>query len=172
LEAIVIHEYNGKLPDTSLAAFIAWNAEINGDVTLGEESSIWYGSTLRGDIEPIIVGKGSNIQDNSVLHTRKGAATIVGDYVTGGHGIILHSCTIGHCCLIGMGAIVLNRAEIGDESIVGAGSLVTEGKKFPPRSVIVGSPARVVRSVTDEEIAEIRATAERYIKKANEHSVI
>jgi carbonic anhydrase/acetyltransferase-like protein (isoleucine patch superfamily) len=116
------------------------------------------------------VGKGTNIQDNSVLHTKKGTPTIVGDYVTGGHGIILHSCTIGNMCLIGMGAIVLNRAEIGNESIVGAGSLVTEGKKFPPRSVIVGSPARVVRSITDEEVESIKETAERYIKKAEEHS--
>ena len=166
----MIHAYKGILPETSQAAFIAWNAEINGDVTLGKDSSVWYGSTIRGDIEPIVVGRGTNIQDNSVLHTKKGAPTIVGDYVTGGHGIILHSCNIGHRCLIGMGAIVLNRAEIGEDSIVGAGSLVTEGKKFPPGSVIVGSPARVVRSVTDEEMEEIKATAERYIQKAKEHS--
>jgi carbonic anhydrase/acetyltransferase-like protein (isoleucine patch superfamily) len=166
----VIRAYNGIEPNVSAAAFIAWNAEVNGDVTLGEDSSIWYGSTVRGDIEPIVVGRGTNIQDNSVLHTKKGAATIVGDWVTGGHNIILHSCTIGSLCLIGMGAIVLNFAEIGDECIIGAGSLVTERKKFPPRSVIVGSPARVIRKVTDEEVAELKATAERYIRKAQEHN--
>ena len=158
----MIGNFQGKKPDTGKASFIAWNADVSGDVSLGIESSVWFSATIRGDIAPIKIGNVSNIQDNAVCHVSVGVPLTVGDYVTVGHSAILHACTIGDHCLIGMGAIVLDRAEIGDHSIVAAGALVTGGKKFPPRSMIMGSPARCVRELTDEEVNNLDASAERY----------
>jgi carbonic anhydrase/acetyltransferase-like protein (isoleucine patch superfamily) len=165
----LVHSFEGKTPDFSRAAFIAWNAEVNGNILLKENSSIWYNATLRGDIEAIILGKNSNVQDNAVLHTEKGAPCIIGDNVTIGHSAIVHGAEVGDHCLIGMGAILLNRCKIGNESIVGAGALVTEGKEFPPRSLIIGSPAKAVREVRQEELEQIQANAKRYINRAQAH---
>ncbi len=164
----MIYKYKEKNPDTDKAVFIAESADIIGDVTLGKNSNIWFNSTLRGDIAPVIVGENSNIQDNSILHVNHETPCIVGDNVTVGHGVILHGTRIGNGCLIGMGAILLNDSEIGEESVVGAGALVTEGKKFPPRSLIIGSPARRVREITDEEITKMKENIIEYINLGKE----
>ncbi len=159
----MIYKYGEITPDTDKAAFIAESADIIGDVTLGEDSNIWFNTTLRGDIAPIKVGKGSNIQDGAILHVNHNMPCVVGDNVTVGHGAIIHAATVKDGCLIGMGAILLNECEIGEDSVVGAGSLVTERKKFPPRSLIIGSPARKVKDISDDDIKNIRANASEYI---------
>jgi len=146
------------------SAFIAPNATLLGDVTVGQDASVWYGSVLRGDINRIVVGRGSNVQDGSVLHLSAEHGCLIGDYVTVGHMAMLHACTIGDECLIGMGAIILDGAEIGARSIVGAGALVTQGKKIPPGSMVLGSPAKVVRELSPEEQSGLRAWAERYVR--------
>ncbi|MDR1893328.1 MAG: gamma carbonic anhydrase family protein [Spirochaetales bacterium] len=156
-------------PDTGAALFVAWNAHINGDVVLGRDSSVWYGCTLRGDTGPIRVGDQTNVQDGSILHNSAGTSLTIGNRVTVGHGVILHGCTVGDNCLIGMGSVILDRAVIGENSIVGAGSLVTQGKIFPPGSLIVGSPARLIRSLTPDEIERNQAFCERNIKHAREN---
>ncbi|MBO7517261.1 MAG: gamma carbonic anhydrase family protein, partial [Spirochaetia bacterium] len=144
----MIAKFNGAEPKIEKPAFIADNAVITGDVIIKEDANIWYGAVLRGDIEPITVGKGSNIQDLCILHTSEGTPCTVGDNVTVGHGVILHGCTVEDNCLIGMGATILDGAVIGRESIVGACALVTKDKVFPPRSMIIGSPAKAVRQLT------------------------
>ena len=158
----MISKFLDKTPETSEANFIAWNADVSGDVVLGRESSVWFSATVRGDIASIRIGNVTNIQDGAVAHIATGVPLTVGDFVTVGHNAIIHSCTIGNHCLIGMGAIVLDKAEIGEYSIVGAGALVTGGKKFPHRSLILGSPAKRIRELTEDEMKEIDAAAERY----------
>lgn len=158
----MIKELNGVRPIIDKDAFIAETASVLGDVTLGEGSSIWYGAVARGDIAPITIGKYSNIQDNATVHNETDIPAIVGDYTVVGHNAIVHGCTIGNNCLIGMGAIILNRAVIGDNCIVGAGSLVTQGKVIPPNSLVIGSPAKVIRQVTEEELGKIKKNAIRY----------
>ena len=159
----MIYNYKEKNPDFRKAAFIAESADIIGNVELGEDSNIWFNTTLRGDIALVKVGRGTNIQDGSTLHVDHDTPCIVGDNVTVGHGVILHGTKVGDRSLIGMGAILLNNSEIGEESVVGAGALVTEGKIFPPRSLIIGSPARRVRDITDEDMVKIRKNADNYI---------
>ncbi len=146
------------------SAFIAPNATLLGDVTIGEDASVWYNTVLRGDINRIVVGKGSNVQDGSVLHLSAEHGCLIGDYVTVGHMAMLHACTIGNECLIGMGAIILDGAVIGERSIIGAGALVTQGKIIPPGSMVLGSPAKVVRPLTDDEQAGLREWAARYVR--------
>ncbi len=165
----MIHIFKGTAPDIEKANFVADSADIIGDVTLDANSSIWYNCTLRGDIAPIKIGKNSNIQDNSVLHVNHETPTIVGNNVTIGHRVLLHSCTIEDGCLIGMGAIILDNSVIGSESIVGAGALVTMGKKFPPRSLILGSPAKAIRSLTEEEVESIRKNVASYVAISKEY---
>ncbi len=165
----MIYKFKGITPDIEKANFVAPSADIIGDVTLDENSSVWYNCTLRGDIESIRIGKNSNIQDNTVVHVGYDVGTVVGDNVTIGHQALIHGCSIGDDCLIGMGAIILNHAEIGKESIVGAGALVTMGKKFPPRSLILGSPAKWIRSVTDEELEGTRENTKSYVKISKEY---
>lgn len=167
----MIYKLKNKTPDISKTCFIAESADIIGEVSLGEDSGIWFNTTLRGDIAPVKVGKRSNIQDGSILHVNYNMPCIVGDNVTVGHGVILHGATVEDGCLIGMGAIILNQAVIGKESIVGAGALVTEGKIFPPRSMILGSPAKKVRELTEEEVEKIKENVADYVKKGKENSV-
>ena len=165
----MIYKFKGITPDIEKANFVAASADIIGDVTLDANSSIWYSCTIRGDIESIRIGKNTNIQDNTVVHVGYDVGTVIGDNVTVGHRAIIHGCTISNDCLIGMGAIILNHAEIGKESIVGAGALVTAGKKFPPRSLILGSPAKWIRSVTDEELEGTRENTKSYVKISKEY---
>jgi len=160
----MIHKFNEMKPNIKKANFVADSADIIGNVTAEENSSIWYNCTLRGDIAPIRIGKNSNVQDNSVIHVNHDIGTIIGDNVTIGHRVLLHACTVEDGCLIGMGAIILDNSVIGKESIVGAGSLVTKGKKFPPRSLILGSPAKAIRTLTKEEVEESRKNTESYVE--------
>ncbi len=164
----MIHRIKEKVPDATRARFIAWNAEVAGSVTLGEESSVWFGASLRGDLAPIAVGKRTNVQDNATLHVDTGAPCVIGDDVTVGHNAVLHGCRVGSGSLIGMGAVVLTGAVIGEESVVGAGALVTEGKVFPPRSLIIGSPAKTVKTIDEEAVGKIKANALAYAALARE----
>lgn len=142
-------------PDT----FIAETADIIGDVTIGEGSSIWYGTVARGDMNYIKIGKFTNIQDNSTIHVDTPLPTEIGDYTTVGHNAIIHGCIVGNNCLIGMGAIILNGAVIGDNCIIAAGSLITQGAKIPPNSLVMGSPGKVRRELKEEELEKIRKNA-------------
>jgi carbonic anhydrase/acetyltransferase-like protein (isoleucine patch superfamily) len=156
-------------PQIGRDVYIARSAVVVGDVTLGDRSSVWHGAVLRGDINRIVVGEGSNIQDNAVVHLADDFGAFIGRYVTVGHGAIVHACVIGDECLIGMGATVLDGAEIGAQSIVGANALVTQGVKIPPGSMVLGSPARVVRALTEAERAGLRYWAEKYVANAAYH---
>lgn len=162
----MLYKYKDKFPEADQSAFIAPTADIIGEVKIGESSSIWYGAVLRGDDLPIVIGKGSNVQDNCVIHiTPMDHSVFIGDYVTVGHSAVLHGCSIGNNCIIGMGSIILDGAEIGENTIVGAGSLVTEKKKIPSGVLCFGSPAKVIRELTAEEINYIRNNAQHYIEK-------
>ena len=158
----MILSFGGKTPRNEGAVFVAANATVLGDVTLGKGTNIWYGAVLRGDESSIHVGAGSNIQDNAVLHCDADCPAVIGRDVTVGHGAILHGCSVEDTCLIGMGAILLNGCTIGAGSLVAAGALVTQGAVIPPGSLVVGSPARVVRSLRPEEAAELLQSAETY----------
>ncbi len=160
------YELDGVQPTVAESAWIADSAQVIGRVEMAADSSVWFGAVLRGDNDPIRIGVGSNIQDGSVLHTDKGKPLDIGHYVTVGHNVILHGCTIGDESLIGMGAVVLNGAKIGKHCLVGAGALVTENKEFPDGSLIVGNPAKVVRQLTDEQIAGLKRSAEGYMANA------
>jgi carbonic anhydrase/acetyltransferase-like protein (isoleucine patch superfamily) len=146
-------------------------SHVIGDVTIGEKSSIWYNAVIRGDTGSIIIGKNSNIQDNSVIHCSDTLTTTIGDYVSVGHGAIIHGCEIGENVIIGMNATILNEARIGNNSIVGAGSVVTEKKEFPDRSLVLGTPAKVIRELTDEKIEKLKLNALSYVELANEHQI-
>ena len=162
----MVHRIKNDIPDIHHSAFVAHSAEVAGMVTMGEGSSVWFSASVRGDIAPIRIGRNANVQDGAVVHCDTGVPCVIGDGVTIGHGAIVHSCTIGANSLIGMGAIILNSAVIGPDSIVGAGALVTGGKEFPPRSLIIGSPAKAARELTDEEIAHNRENARHYVELA------
>lgn len=160
----MIHSFKGEKPKIDDSALVVESAQVVGDVQIGEESSVWFNAVIRGDVNYIRIGKRSNIQDGCVLHVaRKTLPLIVGDEVTVGHNVTLHACTIGSQCLIGMGAIVMDGSEVGEQSIVGAGSLVTPNTKIPPKSLVLGSPAKVKRELTDEEIRGIRESAANYV---------
>ena len=162
----MVFNYYNLEPDIQNAAFIAPDATVIGNVRLGKNASVWFHATLRADINSITVGDNTNIQDNCVIHVDSDQPTTIGSNVTIGHGAIIHGCTIGNTALIGMGAVILNGAEIGDDCIVGAGALVTEGKKYPPRSLIVGSPAKNIYTISDEQMALLRKSAEEYVQNA------
>jgi carbonic anhydrase/acetyltransferase-like protein (isoleucine patch superfamily) len=167
----LVRGFRGKRPRIDPSAFVADNATIIGDVEIGARSSIWFGAVLRGDVFHIRVGEDTSIQDNSVLHVTHGRyATLVGSRVTVGHGVTLHGCTVGNSCIIGMGAILLDQAEVGDQCIVGAGALVTSGTRIPPGHLAVGSPARVKRELTDEELAWLDASAAHYVQLARDYA--
>ena len=144
--------------------WIAPNAAVIGSVVLKRNASIWFGATLRGDNDPIIVGENSNIQDGSVCHTDDGMPLIIGDDVTVGHKVILHSCTVGNNSLIGMGSTVLNNAKLGNNCLIGANTLITEGKEFPDNSMIVGSPGKVKRELSEQEVQMIKLSALHYVE--------
>jgi carbonic anhydrase/acetyltransferase-like protein (isoleucine patch superfamily) len=166
----MIRPFLGKAPQYDASTYIADTAVVIGDVALGPQSSIWHHCTLRGDVNFIQIGTASNIQDNSVVHVTHGTApTVIGDYVTVGHSAIIHGCTIRDTVLIGMGATVMDHAHIGTHSIVGAGALVTKDTEVPPRSLVLGQPATVVRELTDDEVATIRPYADNYVRYSAIH---
>jgi carbonic anhydrase/acetyltransferase-like protein (isoleucine patch superfamily) len=161
----LIRAFRGKAPQIDPTAFVADNATIIGDVTIGARSSVWFGTVLRGDVFHIRIGEDTSIQDNSVIHvTHDQYATTVGNKVTVGHSVTLHGCTVGDQCIVGMGAIILDQAVIGDRCIVGAGALVTPGTKIPPGSLAVGSPDRVKRPLSEEELVWLEASALHYVE--------
>ena len=161
----MIRSHRGRLPVVDPTAYIDESAQVIGDVVIGAESSIWMCAVVRGDVNYIRIGARSNVQDNSVVHVMHDThPTIIGDDVTLGHGVIVHGCTIKNRVLIGMGAVVLNGAEIGEDSIVAAGALVTEGMVVPPRSLVMGSPAKVRRVLEDDQVAAILEYASNYVR--------
>ena len=169
--------YKGIMPKIEKDVFIANSADIIGDVTIGVDSSVWFGCVIRGDINSIKIGKNTNIQDMSMIHVdhytkedkSDGHPTYIGDNVTIGHKVMLHGCIVGDACLIGMSTTILDGAIIGKESIVGAGSLVTKNKIFPPRTLIMGSPAKVIRELSEKEIASLYESAQNYINYKNDY---
>ena len=166
----MIIDYNGIHPDVSRAAFVAESAAVIGDVILEEGVSVWFGAVLRGDLGPIRIGKNSNVQDNCVLHCDAGDSLTVGENVTVGHSAILHGCTVGNGCMIGMGATVLNHVVLGDQCLVGANALVTEGKEFPAGRLIMGSPAKDIKPVSEAQIAMIEAGNREYVQLTKEYN--
>lgn len=166
---MAIYELDGVSPQVSASAWVADSAQVMGNVTLADDANIWFGVVIRGDTETITVGKGSNIQDMSVLHADVGMPLVVGEGVTVGHKVMLHGCTIGDNSLIGIGAVVLNGAKVGKNCLVGAGALVTEGKEFADGSMILGSPARVIRQLSPEQIEGLRQSAQHYVENANRY---
>ena len=165
-----IYRLGDAVPQIDPSAWVADNATLIGRVTLGPGASVWYGAVLRADNEPIVIGARSNVQENAVLHTDPGRPLQVGEDVTIGHLAMLHGCTIGDGSLIGIQAVVLNHAKIGRNSIVGAGSVVTEGKEFPDNSLIVGSPAKAIRTLDAEQVARFQAIPQHYVENARLHA--
>jgi len=173
----MVYDFKNFSPKIGKNSWIAPSADVIGDVEIGEDCSIWFGSVVRGDVHYIKIGDRTSIQDLSMVHITHhkkadrsdGSPTVIGSDVTIGHRVMLHGCTIEDACLIGMSATILDNAVIGKESIVGASSLVTKGKVFPPRSLIMGSPAKVVRELTNDEVEELYASAKRYVKFKNEY---
>ena len=162
----MIYSLGEKTPRIADDVFVADSASVIGDVEIGPGSSIWFSTVLRADNDVIRIGECSNIQDGTVIHVDEGIPTVIGDYVTVGHSTVIHGCTLEDGCLVGIGTTILDHAVIGEESIVGANSLITERKTFPARTLILGSPGKVVRDLTDEEIALLRWTAEHYAKNS------
>ncbi len=156
--------YKGRTPKIAESAYVAGDADVIGDVEIGEESSVWFQTVLRGDVAPIRIGSWSNIQDGSILHGNEGMPTAVGNWVTVGHRAILHACQVADHCLIGMGAIVLSGARVGEGSIVAAGALVPEGTVIPPASLYVGVPARLRRKLSDADREFIDTHASHYLE--------
>ena len=159
----MIKEHMGQVPAIHESCFVAETAVVIGSVVMKEQSSLWYNVVARGDYNDITIGRGTNIQEASVLHIDDDCPVVIGDYVTVGHGAIIHGCTIGNQVLVGMGAILLSGATVGDHTIVAAGSLVPENKHIPSGVLVMGSPAKVVRELTVKEIDGIKRSAERYI---------
>ena len=161
----MIHSFIGKSPEFDETNWIAPSADVIGDVVMGKYSSIWFNATVRGDVNRIHLGDYSNVQDNAVVHvTNRTAPTHIGNHVTIGHSAVVHGCTLEDNVLVGMGAIILDHAVIGHDSIIGAKALVTSRMVVPPRSMVLGAPARVVRQLTDDEVAYIRKFADNYVK--------
>ena len=156
-----------KKPVLGKNVYIAQGAVVLGDVTLGDNASVWYNAVVRGDINCIVIGEGSNIQDNAVVHLADDFPCVVGKFVTVGHSAIVHACTIGDECLIGMGAIVLDGAVVGDQCLIGARALVTQGMKIPAGSLVLGSPAKVVKALSPEERAGLKYWATKYVANAD-----
>lgn len=163
---MAIYQLDEHIPQIDDSTWIADSAQVMGAVSLAANTSVWFGAVIRGDTETITIGEGSNIQDLAVIHADNRMPVVVGKHVTVGHQVMLHGCTVGDDSLIGIGAVVLNGARIGRNCLVGARALVTEGKEFPDGSMILGSPAKVVRPLTDDEIAGLRRSAQSYVANA------
>jgi len=163
---MALYELDGKAPHLAAGAWVADSAQVIGDVVLGQNASVWFGVVVRGDNETIRIGRNTNVQDLAVLHSDHGKPLTIGDNVTLGHQVMVHGCTIGDNSLIGIQAVILNGAKIGRNCIVGAGSVVTEGKEFPDNSLIIGSPAKVVRTLDDEAARKLTQSAESYVANA------
>jgi carbonic anhydrase/acetyltransferase-like protein (isoleucine patch superfamily) len=161
----MIRPFRGVRPTIAPSAYVDESAQVIGDVVIGDESSVWMNAIVRGDVNTIRIGRRTNIQDGTIVHVMREPShpTVVGDEVTVGHGVILHGCTVADRCLIGMGAILLNGSSVGADCIVAAGTLLTEGAAVPPRSLVMGSPGKVRRSLTDGEVAFIRDSAANYV---------
>lgn len=167
---MAIYKVDGRAPQVGAAAFVADNATLAGDVTLAEESSVWYGAVLRADTGRIAIGENSNVQDNAVLHTGPGLDVTVGRGTSVGHGAVVHGCTVGDGCLIGMHATILNGAVIGDGCLIAAGALVPENMQVPAGSLVIGVPGKVVRPVSAAQAAAIKANEEEYLELARAHA--
>lgn len=165
----MIRDYLGKKPTMHEDTWVAENAMVVGDVTLGEGVGVWFSATVRGDDQPIVIGKHTNVQDSVVIHVNLVDNCTIGDYVTLGHGAIVHACTIGNNTIIGMGSIILDGAKVGDNCIIGAGAVVPPGKEIPDNSLVVGNPAKIVRQTTEAEIEMIRENAEIYYRKLKDY---
>ena len=168
----LIRTFDGHTPSISGTAWVAPNATLVGRVSLGAESSVFYGTVLRGDTDHITLGDRSNLQDNVVVHCDEGVPTTIGSGVSVGHGAVVHGCTIEDDCLIGMHATVMNGAVIGTESLVAGGAVVLEGAEFPPRSLIAGVPAKLRRELSDDEVAAIRHNADHYVELSRAHAAL
>jgi carbonic anhydrase/acetyltransferase-like protein (isoleucine patch superfamily) len=166
---MAIYQFGDHTPVVADSAWVADSASVIGNVELAQDASVWYGAVLRGDNDRIVVGRRSNIQDQSVLHTDAGVQLVIGDDVTVGHQVMLHGCTIGDGSLIGIQSVILNGAKIGKHCLVGACALVTEDKEFPDGSLIMGSPARVVRQLEPAQIERLIASAKSYVEQARRH---
>lgn len=165
-----IYAFEGILPRLARSVFVAPGACCIGRVTIGEESSVWYNAVLRGDADEITIGRRTNIQDNCTIHVDPGFPTTIGDEVTVGHNAVVHGCAVESRVLVGMNAVLLSGCRIGSGSIIGANALVTEGKVIPPRSLVLGTPGKIVRELTDEEVAAILRSAEGYVERALAHA--
>ena len=163
-----LYTYKGKLPTVHSSVFVADGARIIGDVTIGEESSVWFNAVLRGDLAPIHIGRAVNIQDGVIGHVNADQPLLVEDRVTVGHGVIIHGCTLRRGVLIGMGAIVLNGAEVGEFALIGAGSVVTENHKIPPYTLAFGTPAKPIRELNEQDLLRMKQTADSYVLKGRE----
>jgi gamma-carbonic anhydrase len=161
-----------RTPDVARASWVAPNATVVGDVTLGSQASVFYGAVLRGDIARIVVGEGTNLQDNVIVHLADDLDAIIGDWCTVGHAAIVHACTIEDECLIGMGATILDGARIGTRSLIGAGAVVTPRTVIPPGSMVVGAPAKVLRPLRSEEQTALRGWAEKYVAVSAAHAAL
>lgn len=162
---MMIHHYKNMKPEVADSAYIAKNATVIGDVKIGEESSVWFQTVIRGDVAPTRIGNRVNIQDLSLIHQSPNMPVIIEDDVTVGHQVTLHACTIRKNALVGMGATVLDGAEVGEGAFIGAGSLVTPGTKIPPNTLALGSPARVVRELNEKDLAEMKRIRETYVER-------
>jgi len=170
---MTVRAYHARVPQIAPDAFVADTAMVVGYVTLAPRASVWYGTVLRAEEQPVVIGEDSNIQDNSVVHvTNERNGTRVGNRVTVGHRVILHGCTIGDLCLVGMGSVVLDEVEVGAETIIGAGSVVTPGTRIPGGVLALGAPCRVKRPLTAGELESLRTSADRYVHLAREHRVL
>ncbi|RZM02762.1 MAG: gamma carbonic anhydrase family protein [Variovorax sp.] len=167
---MALYELDGVAPQLAAGAWVADSAQVIGHVVLGENASIWFGAVLRGDNEALTIGRDTNVQDGSVLHSDMGSPLTLGEGVTIGHQVMLHGCTVGDNTLIGIQAVILNNARIGRNSIVGAGAVVTEGKEFPDNSLIIGAPAKVVRTLDEAAAARLRQSAQHYVENARRYA--
>ena len=168
---MALYQLGDDAPQIPASAYVSNEATVIGKVTLGERTSVWPGATVRGDNEPILVGNDVNIQDGAVLHVDPDCPLTLGDYVSIGHQAMLHGCTVGEGSLIGIQAIVMNKAVIGKDCLVGAGAIITEGKVFPDRTLILGAPAKVVRELSDKDVAFLRANAGYYVERQQMYKV-